>query len=65
MEEIFIEKANYLSVTDMKGKVLAHVDLKTGETIQNDGVLVSVDYGNEPKFKEIDGEIYLLSALEV
>lgn len=64
MAERFIQNANYLGITSHTGKLLAHIDLNTGETIQNDGILVSVNFGEQPTFLKKDGEIYLLSALE-
>ena len=64
MSERFIDGANYLAVTDGSGLLLAHVDLNTGEIIQKGDTLVSVNFGEEPHFREIEGDVYLTSVLE-
>jgi hypothetical protein len=47
-----------IAITDAStGEVIAYIS--DGNVIQNPNVLVRLNYGNEYKFKDVDGKIYI------
>ena len=50
---------NYMSVTDSKtGELIAHIDLRTNETIVAKDVDIRLGFG-EPTFIDVDGKIFM------
>lgn len=58
--EIYEAKApNYIAVTNSEtGEVIAHIDLRTNETIMVKGIDIRLGFG-EPTFIDVDGKIFM------
>ena len=58
--ETYESKApNYIAVTNSEtGEVIAHIDLRTNETIMVNGIDIRLGFG-EPTFIDVDGKIFM------
>jgi len=53
------KEPNYIAVTNSEtGEVIAHIDLRTNETIMVNGIDIRLGFG-EPTFIDVDGKIYM------
>lgn len=59
MESYTVKTPNYMAVTDSKtGEVIAHIDLRTNETIMTKDIDIRMGFG-EPVFVDVDGKIFM------
>lgn len=54
-----MKTANEIIVTKKDGELLASIHLKKGEVINDDSVLVRVNYGPDVEYLDVDGKIYV------
>ena len=66
IKEIFVDKElKEIAITHRDGKVIAVIQNDcNAEIIQSDDILVRFNYGEQYKYKEVDGKVYIPTELE-